>query len=145
MRTHDATDVVAALQDALAGEHAAIYAYEVIGGRLDAGTKPQQQALSAYRHHRAQRDTLVARVRAAGSTPVTAEPAYRLPTSVTGTPGARKVAVHVEQRCTTLYAQIVATTNGRDRRHALEAMRWCAEQLLAWGGSSSALPGVGRR
>lgn len=143
--TEHASVLIEAWQETLAGEHAAIYAYEVIGGRLKAGSRPQRRATTAYRHHRGRRDSLTARIRDAGATPVTAEPAYSLPVEVTNPASAAELAVRVEQRCTNLYAEVVATASGRERRAALEAMTWCATHIVDWGGSSSALPGVVRR
>ncbi|NED21451.1 DUF4439 domain-containing protein, partial [Streptomyces sp. SID9913] len=46
-----------ALQAALAAEHAAVYGYGVVGGRI--GKERAPQARSAYDAHRARRDTLV--------------------------------------------------------------------------------------
>jgi len=137
------TEVVSVLQDVLAGEHAAIYAYEVLGGRLRLGSTPQQRAAAAYRHHRRRRDELSARLRKDGATPVAAAPAYQLGIEVTGPDSARKLAVRVERRCTTLYARLVAVLGADGRQTAIEAMTWCATEQLSWGAGSSALPGVG--
>src|SRR5699024_4657295 len=75
-------ELVTALQRALAGEHAALYAYEVIGGRLDADTPPQRHARAAYRHHRSRRDDLTVRLRRLGQAPTAAHPGYDLPFEV---------------------------------------------------------------
>ena len=70
-----------ALQTTLAGEHAAVYVYGVLGARTSRSAEPQLFAdvADAYATHRARRDQLMTMVRDAGGTPVAAEPAYELP------------------------------------------------------------------
>ncbi|WP_446048283.1 DUF4439 domain-containing protein, partial [Streptomyces olivaceus] len=53
-----------ALQAALAAEHAAVYGYGVVGGRI--GEERRTEARTAYDAHRARRDTLVRAVRDRG-------------------------------------------------------------------------------
>ncbi|WP_159057426.1 DUF4439 domain-containing protein, partial [Streptomyces scabiei] len=50
-----------AVQAALAAEHAAVYGYGVVGGKI--GQARQGEARSAYDAHRARRDRLVRVVR----------------------------------------------------------------------------------
>ncbi|MGY5106639.1 DUF4439 domain-containing protein, partial [Streptomyces sp. 900105245] len=68
---------VAALQAALAAEHAAVYGYGVVGGRI--GEHGRTEARAAYDAHRARRDALVREVRDLGGEPVAASAAYALP------------------------------------------------------------------
>ncbi|MGC3005519.1 DUF4439 domain-containing protein, partial [Streptomyces sp. G35A] len=49
-----------ALQAALAAEHAAVYGYGVVGGRI--GKDRRAEARAAYDAHRARRDALVGEV-----------------------------------------------------------------------------------
>lgn len=134
----------AALQRMLAGEHAAVYAYGVLGGRLAAGTELQSQAADAYVEHRARRDDVVAMLRTAGAEPVAAEPAYELPTEV-GTPGqAAAVARQIEDRCSVHYAEAVATSTSQTRAYAIGALIDAATRGLGWGAEPVALPGVAR-
>ncbi|MEV0478013.1 DUF4439 domain-containing protein, partial [Streptomyces prunicolor] len=56
-----------ALQAALAAEHAAVYGYGVVGGRIREGRRTEAKA--AYDAHRARRDALVREVRDLGGTP----------------------------------------------------------------------------
>ncbi|MER7187610.1 DUF4439 domain-containing protein, partial [Streptomyces hyaluromycini] len=56
-----------ALQAALAAEHAAVYGYGVVGGRI--GRQRLAEARSAYDAHRARRDALVREVRDLGGAP----------------------------------------------------------------------------
>lgn len=134
---------VRALQDALAAEHAAVYAYGVLAGRLSTGTVPQARAAAAYRRHLVGRDRLVDHVTAAGATPVAAEVAYALPVEV-GPATASTVARQVEDRCTVPYAAVVAAAPPRRRGFALTAWTACATALVDWGGEPTALPGVGQ-
>jgi len=133
------------LQQMLAGEHAAVYAYGVLGGRLAQGTPLQVQAGEAYIEHRARRDALVAMLRAAGAEPVPAEVAYALPAPVDVPAQARRVARQVEDRCAVLYASVVAAETGRTRGYAVGALVDAATRGLSWGAEPVALPGVGRR
>ena len=133
-----------ALQDMLAGEHAAVYAYGVLGGRLAPGTALQRQATQAYVEHRGRRDATIALVVAAGAEPVAAEPAYALPTVDTAAQAAA-VGRLVEDRCSVLYAQVVAASYARRRAFAIGALIDAATRGLAWGAAPVALPGVQRR
>ena len=135
----------ATLQRMLAGEHAAVYAYGVIGGRLAPGTSLQAAASAAYVEHRTRRDDLVARLRAQGADPVVAEAGYALPVPVDTPAQARRVARVVEDRCSVLYADVVANTTGPTRAYAVGALIDAATRGLAWGAEPVSLPGVRRR
>lgn len=131
------------MQNTLAGEHAALYAYGVIGGRLGFGTKYQELASRHFRDHRDRRDSLIGFLRDAGEKPVGAEPAYDLPVAVESGRDAQRIGQQVEDRCTVLYAGVVATTTGDPRRFAVEALGAAALAGLEWGAEPVALPGVG--
>src|SRR3954447_626658 len=75
--TDDAKAELRALQKALAAEHAAVYGYGVVGGRIGEGRRAEAKA--AYDAHRARRDGLVRQVRNMGGKPVAAAAAYALP------------------------------------------------------------------
>ncbi|MDN5853981.1 MAG: ferritin-like domain-containing protein [Actinomycetia bacterium] len=134
--------VTDAMQDALAGEHAAAYAYSVIGGRLDYGTTYQELAARHFRDHRARRDALIALLGDAGADPVGADPAYELPVAVESDSDAQRVGQQVEDRCSVLYAGIVATATGQPRRFGVTALGEAAVAGLEWGAPPVALPGV---
>lgn len=127
-----------ALREALAAEHAAVYAYGVVGGVLD-GAAP---ATAAYTAHRARRDLLTSRLR---DQAVPAQPAYELPFPVKGPASARRLAVRVEQRCAEVYAAVVADTTGRDRLDAAHALGECAVRAVEWGGEPQPFPGLRNR
>ncbi len=131
--TSDQTD---ALQTALAAEHAAVYAYGVIGGLLGATSAP---ANAAYAAHRGRRDQLMAMI---GARAVAAEPVYSLPFDVSGPGRARRLAERVEERCAEVYADVVSRTTGAPRGFAARALTDCAVRGLDWGGEVEAFPGL---
>ncbi|MFD0213475.1 DUF4439 domain-containing protein, partial [Streptomyces hirsutus] len=69
-----------ALQAALAAEHAAVYGYGVVGGRI--ADDRRADARSAHDAHRARRDALVREVKDTGADPVAAAAGYALPFQV---------------------------------------------------------------
>jgi hypothetical protein len=132
-----------ALQDVLAGEHAAVYAYAVVGGVVDSGGVAAGSALEAYEVHRARRDRAEAEVRVLGADPVSAEPGYALGGPVTASGGVDRLARQVEDRCAVLYAALVAAATDDLRREAAGWLEDAATRALAWGAPPAALPGVG--
>jgi hypothetical protein len=133
-----------ALQQTLSAEHAAVYVYGVLGARVSESAEPALAArlLSAYTTHRARRDHLSARVRAAGGRPVAAEVSYRLPNASRTARQLTAGALETEQRCASVYAAAVAGTSGADRRWAIDALSDCAVRQLSFGGSPSRYPGA---
>ena len=77
-----------ALQKALAGEHAAVHLYGVLGAQSSQSRQPSLFALlnRHYGAHRSARDALTVLVTAKGANPVAAEVSYELPAPLT-TPG----------------------------------------------------------
>jgi hypothetical protein len=134
--------VTDAMNDTLAGEHAAIYAYGVIGGRLEYGSAPVRDATAAWEIHRERRVSLTALVEAGGETPAAAETGYRLPNDVNDVAAARTVAQTVEGRCAVLYAALAATATGAIRAYAVDTLIDAATRAYDWGAPTSALPGV---
>ncbi len=142
---------VQALQRTLAGEHAALYVYGVLGGRVSDSAHPRlaERLTSAYTTHRGRRDELTDRVRAAGEDPVAAEVSYELPG--TDRPGLAAqldaaaitaAALVTEQRCAVTYAEAVGATSGADRRWAVAALTDAAVRELGFGGAPQPWPGV---
>jgi hypothetical protein len=134
------TASIAALQDALAAEHAAVYGYGVVGAML-AGTE-QADARADWTAHQFARDTLITMLNTLGATPVAASPAYRLPFAVTSTKSATRLAVILENGVTQAYLGLVAISNPTLRAFAARAMQASANRAVAWSGTTVAFPGM---
>ena len=134
---------LAALAAALAGEHAAVYAYGFVGAQ--AGPKYRRVALERLSWHGLQRDVLAAQLSAAGTSPQPAEAAYALPFEVTTVAAARRLAVHVEQAMAAAYADLVAAEPPTRRGLAATWLGQCAVQSWRWGGVPQAFPGLPER
>jgi hypothetical protein len=133
-----------ALQDTLAGEHAAVWVYGVLGGQASRSRNPRlyDEVDRAYRTHRGRRDQLVRMVTDLGGNPVASEVGYALPNGA-GTPAQVEAAALVtERRCASTYAALVARTTTR-RRWAIEALTDAAVRQLRLRGSPETLPGAG--
>jgi len=133
-----------ALQTTLAGEHAAVYVYGVLGGRVSASAEPQLAAdlRAAYDVHRGRRDQVVAMVRAAGATPVEAEVSYEVPTPAERPAQCRRAAAEIEARCAEVYASAVGSTARANRQWAIDALTDAAVRGLSFGMDSAPFPGV---
>lgn len=115
---------------ALAGEHAAIYAFGVVGARLE--RSEQRLAVAALSRHAGRRDALAALI-AGTSEPVTAEPAYRLPFPVRNRAEALRLAALVGDRLAALYeALVIATDDTALRTLAVSALQSAAADAASW-------------
>ncbi|MCL7426623.1 ferritin-like domain-containing protein [Streptomyces sp. NPDC057806] len=132
-----------ALQAALAAEHAAVYGYGVVGGRIR--QERRAEARGAYDAHRARRDALVREVLDLGGEPVAAEPGYALPFAVADSAAATRLAAEVEDRVAGVYSDLVRAATGARRRTAAEALREAAVRAVRWRGESVAFPGLAER
>ena len=135
-----ASAAVAALQGALAAEHAAVYGYGVVGAMLT-GTA-QADARADWTAHQVSRDTLITLLTKLGATPAPASPAYRLPFTVTNAKSASRLAAALENGVTRAYLGLVAVTNPTLRAFAAQAMQTAANRALAWSGTTTAFPGM---
>ena len=131
---------IAALQGALAAEHAAVYGYGVVGAML-AGTA-QADARTDWTAHQVARDTLAAMLTKLGATPVAASPAYKLPFAVTSAKSAEKLAATLENGVTRAYLGLVAVNNHTLRTFAAQSMQVAANRSTAWSGTTIAFPGM---
>ena len=131
---------IAALQGALAAEHAAVYGYGVVGAML-AGTE-QADARTDWTAHQVARDTLAAMLTRLGATPVAASPAYELPFAVTSAESAEKLAATIEDGVTRAYLGLVAVNDQTLRAFAAQSMQVTANRSTAWSGSTLAFPGM---
>ncbi|MEV5148945.1 ferritin-like domain-containing protein [Streptomyces sp. NPDC052727] len=132
-----------ALQAALAAEHAAVYGYGVVGGRI--GERRRAEARAAYDAHRARRDALVRAVRDLGGVPVVASAAYALPFPVEDGAAAQRLAARLEERVAGVYSDLVRATTGARRADAAGALREAAVRAVRWSGEGVAFPGLAER
>lgn len=131
---------VAALQDALAAEHAAVYGYGVAGALLAGAV--QSDARADWTAHRAARDNLATMLSRLGAAPVAASPAYRLPFPVTSPRSAARLAAALEEGVTRAYLALVAVSDPALRSFAAQSMQAAANRALAWSGTTTAFPGM---
>ncbi|MEW2067294.1 ferritin-like domain-containing protein [Streptomyces sp. NPDC007346] len=132
-----------ATQAALAAEHAAVYGYGVLGGRVPG--KRRTEANAAYDGHRARRDTLMRTVRDLGGAPVAADAAYALPFAVADSASAVRLAAVLEDRVAGVYSDLVRATEGPARAEAAGALREAAVRAARWRGGNVAFPGLAER
>ncbi|MBD0422277.1 ferritin-like domain-containing protein [Streptomyces sp. TRM S81-3] len=132
-----------ALQAALAAEHAAVYGYGVVGGRI--GEERRAEARAAYDAHRARRDVLARDVRDLGGRPVAAAAGYALPFAVPDQRAAARLAAELEDRVAGVYSDLVRAAGGERRAAAAQALREAAVRAVRWRGGSVAFPGLAER
>lgn len=118
-----------ALTALLASEHAAVYAYGLLGARLEDTTR--RVALAAFDAHRARRDELRGRLRAAGlPAPV---PAAAYGVTVANRAEALALAVRVETELGVHWRDLVAATDDPAlRRLAVQALQDSAVRAATW-------------
>ncbi len=130
-----------ALQAALAGEHAAVYGYGVVGAQV-ASAADQRAARAGYDVHRARRAALVSLVTSNGGQPVAANPAYDVGGPVTTPAEARALAGRIESSAAGPYADLVAAADGALRTTAASWLRDAAVRGAGWTGTAEAFPGL---
>lgn len=132
--------VAAALQSALAAEHAAVYGYGVAGAQL--GAAGRKLAVQDWTQHEIARDRLEAMLTALGVKPVAAQPAYQLPFPVHGTRAAISLAGYLENQVAAAYLGIVALDDPRLRAWGARQAQACALRATTWLGRTAAFPGL---
>ncbi|MEU6221371.1 ferritin-like domain-containing protein [Streptomyces sp. NPDC047022] len=132
-----------ALQAALRAEHAAVYGYGVVGGRIQQSLR--NEARAAYDAHRARRDELTRSVRDLGGNPDSAAPGYALPFPVPDSAAAVLLAAELEERVADVYSDLVRACTGTRRGSAAAALREAAVRAVRWRGGSVAFPGLAER
>ncbi|MET8138972.1 ferritin-like domain-containing protein [Sphaerisporangium sp. NPDC005288] len=133
------TDALSELNKVLAAEHAAVYAYGVVGAHSSGDQRTT--ATAGFNAHRARRDQIRGLIAARGGTPSEAGPAYELPFPVTAPREAARLAALVEDRVTAAYLELVAVGDLSLRRLAAQAMQECAVRGYGWQPVIAALPG----
>ncbi len=125
-----------ALGAALGGEHAAIYAYGVLGPRLTGTARAMAQQYEAA--HRTQRDAMLETM----PSPPAGQAIYTLPFGVTDARSAIALAVYVESRCAELWRAVVVASDGRDRKSPLTLLADAALRAAAFRRAGGAVPGT---
>ncbi|HEY6739224.1 MAG TPA: ferritin-like domain-containing protein [Actinopolymorphaceae bacterium] len=132
---------IEALQGALAGVHAALWAYGLLTPRLSDPDKAR--ARTAHGAHRRLRDHLERVIAEAEETPVASAAGYSLPFEVTGRASARRLAAHVERGCAQVFGHLAGATSDPERRvFAARALTACARRAVEWGGEQETFPGL---
>ncbi|WP_370019685.1 ferritin-like domain-containing protein [Planotetraspora sp. GP83] len=129
-----------ALAKALAAEHAAVYAYGVVGGKTTG--RLRARASIGFDAHRARRDQLRTLIAQRGGTPSEPGPTYQLPFEITTASDAVRLAVLVEERLTTAYLELAADPDASLRRLAALAAQECATRAYGWRPAITAFPGM---
>lgn len=132
-----------ALQDALSAEHAAVYVIAALGAQTSASETPQlYDALTdTYAEHRQARDRLVELVRSQNGVPAVAQTAYALPADLSRLTVIEQRALEVERSVAAVYAALVASATGTDRRWPVERLKMTAVRALAFRGTPEMFPG----
>lgn len=135
---------VAALQDSLAAEHAAVHFFGALGGVTSATGEPTLHALLTTQHrtHRGRREYLTAVLRGLGVDPVAAASAYQLPADLDSSTEVRKHGLESERRCAETYASLVGQSTDDVRSWAVAALAESAVTLLQWGAPADPFPGA---
>ena len=125
-----------ALQSAILGEEAAVYAYGVAGPWLEGNDR--DLALGGLAAHRAR--VLVLRG-SASDADESGAPGGFVSGPVDSAESARTLLAGVEARLAATYADLAAAVTGGERRNAVLSACECSVRSIAWGGSTAAFPG----
>jgi Domain of unknown function (DUF4439) len=128
-----------ALQAAVAGEHAAVWASGRAAGEL--GGRRRDTARRELDAHRRARDELRSQVIALGAAPVEAAVAYVEPFPVQGASGGRRLMAHVNMALAATYADVAAASEPASRRDAVDRSSAAAVRAVGWGAAPEAFPG----
>jgi hypothetical protein len=131
------------LRKALSAEHAAVFAYGLIGARTSGSLR--SRVTTAFDAHRARRDQLRTAITTRGGTPSEPEGGYELPVVPSSASEAVRLAVLVETGITAAYLELVAADDVALRRYAALAMQESAARSYTFRPSiTTAFPGISR-
>jgi len=128
-----------ALAAALAAEDAAIYAYGVLGVRLESDDE-KTDAHAAETAHRQRRNYAVTRLDELKAKPPATPAGYDLPFPVTDRDSALKLAIQVEDGVAQAWRPVLPVTESSDRATALAAMTDAAVRATRWRRRAGAAP-----
>lgn len=131
----------AALQNALAAEHAALWSYSLVLAFL-----PPDQVLQARRDelaHTTLRGAIEQTLTQIGRKPVTAQPSYAPPKPVTDGVSAAGLAVVAENDCLVAWRAVVEHTSDQGlRRAAVKALTDATARTARWRVVTGAAPSI---
>jgi len=121
----------AALREALAAEHAAVWGYGVVGAALEPGSQAGAQVSETA--HRDVRDRVVALLTERNADPVRAEGAYDLPFPVLSPADASALAVVLEDGVSAAWVRVLDQAVERTTRElAMEALTATEVRAVSW-------------
>jgi len=129
----------AALGTLLDGEHAAVFGYGVVTGRV--APSRREQARREWQAHLARRDELRAELLGSGRTPPAAAAAYDVGRPPQDSAAAIRLAVALEVGLARVAASAVAACTGPRRALAARALVTAARTATRWRGRPEFLPG----
>lgn len=135
---------VDALQAVLAAEHAAVYAYGVVGARLH-GQPDERRATAGYNTHRSRRATVTSMIVEASAQPTPAAVAYDLGGPVVTANEARALVLRIERAVAGTYADLVGASPATARATAAGWLADAAVRAQSWSGLADAFPGLPER
>lgn len=129
------------LRKALSAEHAAVFAYGVLGARTSGALR--RRLTQAFDDHRDRRDELRRLITARGGQPAEPQPSYALPSVPSGASAASRLAAHVETGLTASYLELVSAADTALRRYAAVAVQEAATRSASFRpGITTAFPGM---
>ncbi len=129
----------AALQDALAAEHAAVWGYGTVGAAL-AG-EDRTPVTGAVEAHRDLRDRLSGLITDRGAEPVPTRPAYQLPFPVLSAVDAARLAAQLEDGTTTAWVWVLDQAADRAVRELAVGAAAAAEvRAVPWRARAGSTP-----
>jgi hypothetical protein len=135
----DAATETAALREALAAEHAAVWGYGVVGAALD--EQARAPATAAETGHRDVRDRVTALLQERRADPVAAEGAYTLPFPVLSALDAAALAVALEEGVARAWVRVLDQAAERSVRELAVGWLGAAElRAVAWRGVAGTTP-----
>jgi hypothetical protein len=130
---------VDALQQALAAEHAAIWAYGLAGAFLPPASDPA--LAKGTEAHTARRDATATLVKKAGVTPKSAEPGYTTPQPLTNQSSAFALLTAAETDVVSAWRSVLEhTSDTAIRKTALDALTDAAIRSMSWRQSAGQTP-----
>ena len=132
-----------AVQAALAAEHAAVYGYGVVGGRIGEARRARPGPRTTPTGPGGTRWPAPCGTWAASRW--RRPPAYALPFPVPDSAAAVRLAAELEERVAGVYSDLVRASEGGGGGTAAEALREAAVRAVRWRGGSVAFPGLAER